>query len=73
MWQKITVEVGNGRLANGEWRVVGDEFDTWIEFRSNGHEAELSVSPALHPDSCLAIAELLIKGLNTVSPVEETA
>ena len=70
MWQKITVEVGNGRFANGEWRVTEDEFDTWIEFRSNGHEAELSVSPALPLDGCVAIAELLIKGLNAVRSVE---
>ena len=70
-WQKIThLEVATNQYADGEWRVVWDELQTRMEIRSNGKEDTFPVTPATRSDGYQTIAELGIKGLNSVSRIE---
>ncbi len=68
-WQKLeNVEVGTNRFADGEWRVIEDEMAITLEVKSNGLGEKMTVPSILPPDAYPIIAELLIKGMNSVEP-----
>ena len=65
-WKRMSnVNIDLEHSADGEWRLLEDGNQTKLEVRSNGLEATLTITPATHPDSYEALAELTIKELNS--------